>query len=78
MKWLITVGAVMFGFTVAAAAQDPGWPRSFHKDGATLVVHQPQVDSWNNFADLNFRFAFTLTPAAGKEFPGVAVLHGRH
>jgi hypothetical protein len=76
MRWLITLGAVMCGFTIAAAAQDPGWPRVFKRDGAALVVYQPQVDNWNNFADLNFRFAFTLTPAAGKHFPGVAVLHG--
>src|SRR5262249_12153283 len=33
-------------------------------------------DDWKNFTDLDFRFAFTLTPPAGKQFVGVALLHG--
>ncbi len=76
MKSFIAIIAVIFGFITAAVAQDPGWPRQVNKDGATLVFYQPQVDDWNNFTDLDFRFAFTLTPPAGKQFYGVAVMHG--
>ena len=76
MERLTVVAAIIFAFVTAAAAQDPGWPRQVKKDGATLLMYQQQIDSWNNFADLDFRFAFTLTPPAGKQFVGVAVLHG--
>jgi hypothetical protein len=47
------------------------------KDGATLIIYQPQVDSWNNFTDLEARFAFSIVPPAGKPVIGAAVLHGR-
>jgi hypothetical protein len=73
---LVTVSALLFSFLAIAAAQDPGWPRQLNKDGATLVIYQPQVDDWKNFTDLDFRFAFTITPPAGKQVIGVAVLHG--
>jgi hypothetical protein len=76
MRSLITVGAIFIGCITSASAQDPGWPRPFNKNGAVLIIYQPQVDEWTNFADLSFRFAFTLTPPTGKQFVSVAVLHG--
>lgn len=76
VKFFATIVVLILSWTRLAPAQDPGWPRQFSKDGATLTVYQPQVDDWNNFADLDFRFAVTLTPPAGKQFVGVAVLHG--
>jgi hypothetical protein len=76
MRSFITFGAIFIGCITIAAAQGAGWPRAFNKDGAVLIVYQPQVDEWTNFSDLSFRFAFTLTPPAGKQFVGVAVIHG--
>jgi hypothetical protein len=76
IRSLVTVAALLFGFLTIAAAQDPGWPRQLNKDGATLVIYQPQVDDWKSFTGLDFRFAFTITPPAGKQVIGVAVLHG--
>lgn len=40
---------------------DPGWPRSYSDgSGATLVVHQPQVEGWKDFKLLSGRCAFAL------------------
>ena len=38
-------------------------------------MYQPQVDDWKNFRELNWRMAFSLTPAGGQEAVGVATLH---
>ncbi len=59
----------------AAADEDPGWPREITNQGNTLVLYQPQIDDWKNFRELNWRMAFSLTPAGGQEAVGVAALH---
>ena len=56
--------------------EDPGWPREItNQGGDTLVLYQPQVDDWKNFRELDWRMAFSLTPAGGQEAVGVATLH---
>jgi hypothetical protein len=77
MKSLIVCTALALACISVASAEDPGWPRRVDKDGATLIVYQPQVDSWNNFTDLDGRFAISLTPPAGKPVVGVVVVHGQ-
>ncbi|MGA9733054.1 MAG: hypothetical protein WA274_24100 [Candidatus Acidiferrales bacterium] len=57
------------------ADEDPGWPREITNQGSTLLLYQPQVDDWKNFRELNWRMAFSLTPAGGQEAVGVATLH---
>ncbi len=57
--------------TSQAAPIDPGWPRQIVKNGAKLVYYQPQVDSWDNYQLVKGRFAFSLTPAGGKQTLGV-------
>jgi len=54
------------------AQQDIGWPRQFQTDGGTLIVYQPQVDSWQDYKTLTAKCAFSLTPKGGKEALGVA------
>jgi hypothetical protein len=44
-------------------AQDPGWPRQFTNNGSVLVVYPPQVEDWQGYQTLDFRMAFSLTPA---------------
>ena len=66
MKSMIGFVALILALISIAQAKDPGWPRQMKKDGATLIIYQPQVDSWNNFTDLEARFAFSVTPPAGK------------
>src|ERR1700683_895217 len=60
----------------SAFAQDPGWPRQITKPGGTLVYYQPQVDSWSNFEQLDWRMAISITPAGGKEIVGALRMHG--
>lgn len=60
---------------VAASDEDPGWPRQLTDQGNTLILYQPQVDDWNNFKELDWRMAFSLTPAGGEEIVGIATLH---
>ena len=57
------------------ADEDLGWPREISNQGSTLLLYQPQVDDWKNFRELNWRMAFSLTPAGGQEAVGVATLH---
>jgi hypothetical protein len=76
MKSSTAAGALTLALAAAALSQDPGWPHQLNKDGAILIYYQPQVDSWSNFNNLEWRMAFSLTPAAGQPAVGVAVLQG--
>ena len=60
----------------SAFEQDPGWPRTLEKPGATVIAYQPQVDEWNNFSDITWREAFQLIPAGGKQVICAATFHG--
>jgi hypothetical protein len=53
-----------------------GWPRTFEKGGNTVVVYQPQVDSWKNHDVIKFRAAIAVTPA-GVGQPTYGVLVGQ-
>src|SRR5262245_23209699 len=53
--------------TLAATPTDPGWPRTFSKEGTTVVVHQPQVDEWKDHETIHFRAALEVTPAGAKQ-----------
>src|SRR5688572_8605098 len=68
-------GAVVLAFAVAAisAAEpaDPGWPRVFKKDNKRLTVHQPQVDRWHDYTQLQFRCAIALKGITKDEKFGV-------
>src|SRR6185312_13024377 len=66
---------LIFGAT--CVAQDPGWPRQKTNAGGKLVYYQPQVDSWENYRDLKFRMAFSLTPKGGKQTIGVLSIQGK-
>jgi hypothetical protein len=46
-------------------APDPGWPRQYTNGTATLMLYQPQVDSWPEFKHATGRFAASLTAAKG-------------
>jgi hypothetical protein len=52
---------------------DPGWPREHDRDGARLIVYQPQVDEWTNFQNLTWRMAISITPKGAKN-PVLGVL----
>ncbi len=76
MKKVIAASLLFFACLGTAFAQDPGWPRQITKPQGTLVYYQPQVDNWNNFQELDWREAITITPAGGKEIVGAVRMHG--
>jgi hypothetical protein len=44
------------------AARTKDWPREFKEDGSTLVLYQPQIESWENQTKLVGRTALRVTP----------------
>lgn len=59
--------------TLAATPTDPGWPRTFTNQGTTVILHQPQVDAWQNHELIRFRAALEVTPA-GATAPSYGVI----
>ena len=56
---------------VKAYLQDVIFPRQLTNAGSTLVMYQPQVDTWEKYKKLAFRVAFSLKPSQGEEILGV-------
>ncbi len=46
---------------------DPGWPRVVEKGGKRLTIYQPQVDSWREFAVIQFRSAISVKESGAKD-----------
>ena len=66
--------ALIVLFAATTIAQDAGWPRQITKPGGKVVLYQPQVDSWNNYQQVDARMAFTITPTGGKSHVGVVTV----
>jgi hypothetical protein len=73
--WIAVLGLILTACS-SAWAQDPGWPRQLVKPGGTVIIYQPQVDSWSNYTDIKWRQAFQLTPTGGKVVVGAASFEG--
>src|SRR5215475_16171543 len=80
---VIVVGALLASPTAGTAANvgsaqsgDSSWPRERYSNGNRLIIYQPQVDNWNNFQDLSWRMAVSLTPKGGKTVIGVVEMKG--
>lgn len=59
------------------AQQDPGWPREKSGKAGKIVYYQPQVDAWKDHTQLEFRTAFSMTPAGAQPVVGVAVIRAK-
>src|SRR5450432_418317 len=59
------------------APVDPGSPRQRTNEKGSLIYYQPQVDTWTNFKQLDFRMAFSLTPKGEKEIVGIMELQAQ-
>src|SRR5450432_4544092 len=59
------------------APVDPGSPRQRTNEKGSLIYYQPQVDTWTNFKQIDFRMAFSLTPKGGKEIVGIMELQAQ-
>lgn len=57
----------------AQSPTDPGWPRTFTKDGTTVILHQPQVESWKDHEKIQFLCAVEVTPS-GATSPSYGVV----
>ena len=74
MRKMLPILSIVLLSVTALFAQDPGWPRQRVDHGNTLITYQPQIDDWKNFRELQWRMAFSLTPAGGKAVVGAAFL----
>jgi hypothetical protein len=74
MKKTILFLSIALLSATALFAQDSGWPRQRVDNGNTLITYQPQIDDWKNFRELDWRMAFSFTPAGGKEVVGAMSL----
>ena len=81
----IVIGALLASPFEKAAATSPSisdqsggssWPREKYQNGTKLIVYQPQVDDWQNFQNLSWRMAVSLTPKTGKTVIGVVEMKG--
>lgn len=57
----------------AGDAGDPGWPRTFSKGGTSIMLYQPQVDSWTNHETIEFRCAVEVV-LEGQKQPSYGVI----
>src|SRR4030095_16595244 len=81
---IVTAALFTSPFEIGAATSTTGsgqsggssWPREKYQNGTRLIVYQPQVDDWQNFQDLSWRMAISLTPKGGKTAIGVVKMKG--
>ena len=69
---LIICGAITGESAAPDEATDAGWPRVFKNGEQQLTVHQPQVDVWEGYTNLQFRCAIGVKSPAQEEKFGVA------
>jgi hypothetical protein len=65
--FLIAAVLAGVGWSLPAWALDEGWPRQKQQDGNTVVIYQPQLDSWKDQKVLKARVAVTLTLEGQKQ-----------
>jgi hypothetical protein len=79
---LATAALFTSPFEIRAASSTPNpsgassWPREKYQNGTRLIIYQPQVDDWQNFQDLSWRMAISITPKTGKTVVGVVEMKG--
>src|SRR2546427_3017635 len=49
----------------------PGWPREFQKNGARLIIYQPQLQVWQKYRVIIADTAISVTPKGGQPTLGV-------
>ena len=77
MTRIISLSILILVLGNVCLAQDPGWPRQKTSSSGKLIYYQPQVDSWKDYRDLQFRMAFSLTPTGGKQAVGVMSIQAK-
>jgi hypothetical protein len=60
----------------SASVAPPAWPRAFDRNGAHVIVYQPQVTSWRSCRSLIADTAISvMQPGADKPIPSVISWH---
>src|SRR5271154_2298366 len=76
----LLISAAPFSTTPAVAAGSSSyvspWPKSVDRDGAHVVVYQPQLKSWRNYRSLVADTAISVTQNNGKPILGVISWRG--
>ena len=57
----------------SSAPADQGWPRVFTQGDQKVVLYQPQIDSWKDFQQVQFRMAAAVTPGGASQ-PGYGIV----
>jgi hypothetical protein len=70
--FLLSLGAIAQGPPAPAEPGDVGWPRVFKMGDRQLTIHQPQVDFWTGYTNLQFRCAIGIKGIGRDEKFGVA------
>src|SRR5215213_4352861 len=65
-------GALAQEDATISGTTDPGWPRVFKQGARQLTIHQPQIDRWVGYTNLQFRCAIAVSINGGEEKFGVA------
>src|SRR5438067_37097 len=69
--------AVVSLSTEATSIPAPVWPRTYSKNGDTVIAYQPQIDGWKDHSKIRFRCAIAVTSAgSSKTDYGVIAVHG--
>ena len=83
MRFLRAMSTTGFAAAILALGAAPsegqaaGWPRVKEHDGVQVVLHQPQIDSWVFYTQLEARFAVEVTPEGSSEaFVGALRIRG--
>ena len=50
------------------APAEASWPRRYEANGHTILLYEPQVDSWENHAHIEFRAVIGMNRAAFDRF----------
>ena len=77
---LLAVLLIISSFAAAdtnTSVKDPGWPRQFSRHGTTLVVYQPQIETWERFRELTADTAVSITEPGQKPVLGVISWHAQ-
>ena len=69
-KFLISI-FILFSIGNKSFGQIINWPRTLTNKSTVLTMYQPQVENWQDYKNLAYRLAFSLTPNQGNEVLGV-------
>lgn len=64
---VLTLLGVTSAFAATSPPNDPGWPRVFKKSGKELTIHQPQIDSWQDYKNIHARSAIAVKDGKSKK-----------